>query len=414
MYLNLVLIALFVLIYSLVAGAFERSRISGPILFTAFGVLIGPMALDLHTLEIDGEVIRGLAEVTLALVLFTDAAGADMKVLKKSGGLPTRLLLIGLPLNILLGFGVAVLLVESQSLLALAVLATMLAPTDAALGKAVVTNDAVPDDIRQGLNVESGLNDGICVPVLLVFLELALGNAGEDRPWTLAIRLILEEIGIGLAVGLGLAFFAVRLFRVARRRAWLTHTWMQIQVAALAVASFSLAQYLGGSGFIAAFCGGLLVGITGAQHAREMHEELLRASEGIGDTLALITWVLFGSAVVGQVIGYVNGLIILYAILSLTLIRMLPVFLSLAGSGIDTEGKLFIGWFGPRGLASIVFAVIVLNSGLPDAGPLITTVACTVIFSIIGHGVTASNWSRAYGERRRQRHPPSPPTKGPD
>jgi NhaP-type Na+/H+ or K+/H+ antiporter len=148
MYENLALLALFVLVYSSVAGAVERTWISGPIIFTIFGLLIGPVVLDLHTMAIDRETIRGLAEVTLALVLFTDAAGADMSVLKKTGGLPTRLLLIGLPLTILLGFGVAMLLVDSLSLFAMAVLATMLAPTDAALGKAVVSNEAVPDEIR--------------------------------------------------------------------------------------------------------------------------------------------------------------------------------------------------------------------------------------------------------------------------
>jgi len=401
MYENLALLAVFVLVYSSVAGAIERSWISGPIVFTCFGLIIGPVALDLHSMAIDRETIRGLAEVTLALVLFTDAAGADMSVLKRTGGIPTRLLLIGLPLTILLGFGVAALLVDSLSLFAMAALATMLAPTDAALGKAVVTNEAVPDEIRQGLNVESGLNDGICVPVLLLFLALALDKAGDAGPWTLAVKLVVEEIGIGLAVGLVLTFLAVRLLKFARQRHWLTHTWIQVPVVALALSCFAVAQWLGGSGFIAAFSGGILAGIMDAHLSRKVKEEFLLASEGTGDTLALITWVIFGSAVVGQAVGNFSWMILLYSVLSLTVIRMLPVFLSLAGSGIDTEGKLFIGWFGPRGLASIVFAVIVVNSGLPDSGPLAMTVTCTIILSIIGHGITANPWAKAYGARRR-------------
>jgi NhaP-type Na+/H+ or K+/H+ antiporter len=397
MYENLALLALFALIYSAVAGALERTWISGAIVFTAFGLLVGPMGLGLLTWDTDRETMRSLAEVTLALVLFTDAAGADIGVLKKARGLPVRLLLIGLPLTILLGFGVGVLLVDSLSLFALAVLATMLAPTDAALGKAVVSNEAVPDDIRQGLNVESGLNDGICVPVLFVFLALALDKAGEAGPWTLAVKLVAEEIGIGLAVGIGLSFVAAQLLKLARQRNWLTHTWIQVPVVALALACFAVAQILGGSGFIAAFSGGLLFGIL----AKDLREEFLLAAEGTGDTLALVTWVVFGSAIVGQALGHFSWLILLYAALSLTLIRMLPVFLALAGSGIDTEGKLFIGWFGPRGLASIVFAVIVVNSGLPDSGPLAMTVVCTIVLSIIGHGITANPWAKAYGERRR-------------
>ena len=386
MYETLALIALFTLVYSSVAGAVERTWISGPIVFTCFGLLVGPLGLDLLSWETDGETIRSLAEVTLAMVLFTDAAGADMSVLKKTAGLPARLLLIGLPLTILLGFGAGVLLIDGLSLFAIALLATMLAPTDAALGKAVVTNESVPDEIRQGLNVESGLNDGICVPILFVFLALALDKAGDAGPWTLAIKLVVEEIGIGLAVGLLLTLAAAKLLKTALRRKWLTPTWIQIPVVALALSCFAVAQLLGGSGFIAAFSGGLLFGAL----AKTERDEFLLAAEGTGDTLALITWVIFGSAVVGQAIGHFNWSILLYAVLSLTVIRMLPVFLVLIGSGIKTEGKLFIGWFGPRGLASIVFAVIVLDSKLPNADLIAMTVACTILLSIIAHGVTAN------------------------
>ena len=402
MYETLTLLALFVLVYSSVAGAVERTWISGPIVFTCFGLLISPVGFDLLAWDTDRELVRSLAEVTLAMVLFTDAAGADVKVLKKVSGIPARLLLIGLPLTIALGFGVGALLVDNLSLFAIAVLATMLAPTDAALGKAVVTNEAVPDEIRQSLNVESGLNDGICVPVLLLFLALALDTAGDGGPLPLAAKLVVEEIGIGLAVGLVLTFFAIRLLRFAREKQWLTQTWIQIPIVALALSCFALAQYLGGSGFIAAFSGGLLMAFMDMHLPRKVKEEFLLASEGTGDTLALITWVIFGSAVVGQAVASFSWMILLYSILSLTVIRMLPVFLCLAGSGIDTEGKLFIGWFGPRGLASIVFAVMVANSGLPDSGPLAMTVVCTIMLSILAHGITANPWARAYGKRRQQ------------
>ena len=395
MYETLALIALFTLVYSSVAGAVERTWISGPIVFTCFGLLVGPLGLDLLSWETDGETIRSLAEVTLAMVLFTDAAGADMSVLKKTAGLPARLLLIGLPLTIVLGFGVGVLLVDSLSLFTIALLATMLAPTDAALGKAVVTNESVPDEIRQGLNVESGLNDGICVPILFVFLALALDKAGDAGPWTLAIKLVVEEIGIGLAVGLLLTLAAAKLLKTALRRKWLTPTWIQIPVVALALSCFAVAQLLGGSGFIAAFSGGLLFGAL----AKTERDQFLLAAEGTGDTLALITWVIFGSAVVGQAIGHFSWLILIYALLSLTVIRMLPVFVALAGSGISTEGKLFIGWFGPRGLASIVFAVIVLDSKLPNADLVAMTVTCTIILSIIAHGISANPLVAAFAAK---------------
>jgi len=288
MYEDLAILALFVLVYSSIAGRVERTWVSGPIVFTIFGLLIGPVGLDLLSFKADGETIRMLAELTLALVLFTDAAGADMGVLRRTEALPARLLLIGLPLTILLGFGVGVILFEKLSLFEVALLATMLAPTDAALGKAVVTNESVPDPVRQGLNVESGLNDGICVPILFVFLALAVGKGGEGGPWQLAMVLVAKEIGIGLAVGLVLTTMAALLLKFAKGQQWLTHTWIQVPVVALAFGCFAVAQFLGGSGFIAAFSGGLLFGGLAKQH----REELLLAAEGTGDTLALITWVL--------------------------------------------------------------------------------------------------------------------------
>jgi len=395
MYQTLAILALFILVYSSVAGRIERSWISGPIVFTVFGLLIGPVGFDLLSFETDRETIRTLAELTLALVLFTDAAGADTGVLRKTKALPIRLLLIGLPLTILLGFGVGVLLVERLSLIGVALVATLLAPTDAALGKGVVTNEAVPDAVRQGLNVESGLNDGICVPILFVFLALATGKSGEEGPGQLALMLVAEEIGIGLAVGLILTTIAALLLKFAKKQDWLTHTWIQVPVVALALGCFAVAQWLGGSGFIAAFSGGFLFGIL-AKHARD---EFLRAAEVTGDTLALITWVIFGAAVVGKAVGHFTWLIWLYSILSLTLIRMLPVFLSLTGMGVSTEGKLFMGWFGPRGLASIVFAVIVVTADVPNSGIIAATAVCTIMLSILAHGISANPWARGFGER---------------
>jgi len=397
-YESLALIAGFALLYSIFAGGIDRTWISGPMVFTAFGLLIGPTGLDLLSFETDREALKTLAELTLALVLFSDAAGADLKVLRKTAWLPTRLLLVGLPLTIALGFVVAWLLNVQLSLFELALLATMQAPTDAALGQAVVSNKAVPDDVRQGLNVESGLNDGICVPVLLLFLALAENASHEGGPWGLALHLLAEEVGIGLVVGVVLTGVAAQLLKIAARQQWLTAIWNQVPVVALGMACFATAQSLGGSGFIAAFVGGLLFGSLAGEH----REKFLLAAEGTGGVFGLITWVIFGSAVIGQAIGVFEWRYLVYAVLSLTLIRMAPVFLCLTGTGMNTESKLFIGWFGPRGLASIVFAVMVLNANLENADVLAIVVACTVIMSILAHGVTANPWARAFGGRSKQ------------
>ena len=386
MYEALAILSVFVFLYSISSGGLERTPINGALVFTAFGLALGPLGLDVLSLNVDTEGLRTLAELTLALVLFTDAANANLGVLKKNIGIPQRLLLIGLPLTILLGFGGGVLVFDGLTLLEIAILATMLAPTDAALGKAVVTNEAVPSGIREVLNVESGLNDGICVPILFVFLALAAATGAETSTPELALKLVAEEIGIGVVVGVGLTVLGSWLGTKFADRGWITETWRQLPVPALAVACFAVAQWLGGSGFIAPFAGGLLFGGLTKRHKHK----LLLAAEGTGDALALITWVVFGAAVVGKSVGSFSWEVVLYAVLSLTVVRMLPVFLVLAGMQLRTDEKLFIGWFGPRGLASIVFAVIVLNEHLTGGGTIAMTVVCTIMLSVIAHGLSAN------------------------
>lgn len=398
MYENLAVLALFILLYSNISGGLERTPINGAIVFTAFGLAVGPPGLGLLVLEVDAEGLRTLAELTLALVLFTDAANANLVGLKKSFHIPQSLLLIGLPLTILLGFGVGVLVFGGLTLLEIAILSTMLAPTDAALGKAVVNDASVPANVREGLNLESGLNDGICVPILFVFLALATGSAGEGDTAALALKLVAEEIGIGVLLGGGLTMLGAWLIKQGADRGWITETWRQLPVIGLAVSCFAVAQVLGGSGFIAAFTGGLLFGLFAKDHK----PKLLLAAAGTGDTLALITWVVFGAAVVGQVIGSFNWEVLVYAVLSLTLVRMLPVFLSLAGMDLRVDEKLFMGWFGPRGLASIVFAVIVLNANLPGGGTIAITVVCTIVLSIIAHGLSANPLVAALAGRAKR------------
>lgn len=394
MYENMAILALFVFVYSLVGGRLARSPISGAIIFTAFGLALGPLGFGFLKLNAGAEQIRLLAELTLALVLFTDAANSNLGVLRIHASLPARLLLIGLPLTLLLGFGVGVLVFDGLPLLELAILATMLAPTDAALGKAVVTNESVPPGIREGLNQESGLNDGICVPVLLLLLAVAAqpGGHGVSR---LALDLVASQIGVGMAVGLALTLFGAWLFRLCKLQGWISDSWRQMAVPAIAVGCFALAQWLGGSGFIAAFSGGLLFGWLAKQHKHT----LLLAAEGTSDTLALITWVVFGAVVIVGVVDRITWPIVLYAGLSLTLIRMLPVFLALAGVGLSTKEKLFIGWFGPRGLASIVFGVMVLDAHLPNGGTLVATVVCTILISIVAHGLSAGPLAAALNKR---------------
>lgn len=396
-YQNLAVIAAFLLIYSLIAGRFESRLINGLLLFLLMGWLLGPGGIELLSLSIDSDGIKLLAELTLVIVLFSDAANTNWQVLLANRSLPIRLLLIGLPLTLAAGTLFGRWIYPDLPLLEIAILSTILAPTDAALGKAVVSNPAVPAPIREGLNQESGLNDGICVPVLLLLLALIAPTEQHSGTGLLAITLLLEEIGIGLLVAWGLTTFTLRLLKTSYLNGWQLPLWRQLTMPGLALLCFALAQTLGGSGFIAAFVGGLLMGRKLGEHKHAY----LDSCEGYGDLLSVVIWMVFGATLMPMLAELLHWQYWLYAAASLTLLRMVPVWLSLLGTGLKLELKLFIGWFGPRGLASIVFAVMVLQNepALLGQRPIIATVLCTIILSVILHGLTANPWVARFKPR---------------
>ena len=391
MHLELSILALFAFLYSLIAGRVERGVASGPMFFVFAGILMGPLALGWFDGNAISSQLRAFADMTLVLILFSDAANVEISVLKSKIAIPTRMLLIGLPGVIILGFGLALVLFDMLNIYEAAILGTILAATDAALGKAVVTDEKIPAWIRTGLNAESGLNDGLCVPFLFIFIAMSLEAMTPTGDAIRPLTVVLEEIGIGLIVGLGLTYAGSLLLDHCLARGWVTEVWKQVTVPALALACFSVAQLWHGSGYIAAFTGGLLFGHL----LNDTKHKFVLAAEGVGEALAMLTWLLFGSSVVAGVIGLVSWQVIVYALLSLTIVRVVPIFLSLTGTDATVKDRLFLGWFGPRGLASIVFAVIVLDSGLPGGELIALVVVITVFLSLIAHGFTAkpmTNW----------------------
>ena len=197
---DIAIVAAFVVAYAIVSARLSTTLITGPIVFVSFGLIVGPEALDVVDLSLDNEVVRTLAELTLVLVLYTDASRIDFRVLRRSSQIPLRLLFLGLPLTIALGAGFGALLFDGLDLWEVALLAAVLAPTDAALGQAVVTNPRVPVRIRQALNVESGLNDGIAVPFIIFFVAGAAATE-ELQSTGFWIEFALKQIGFGLLVG---------------------------------------------------------------------------------------------------------------------------------------------------------------------------------------------------------------------
>ena len=390
MYSNLAVLAVFALAFSVVAGRIERSRVSGPIVFIFFGLLAGPMFVGLIDFDIEAVELRVIADLTLALVLFIDAANANLKTLRTHATIPRRMLVVGLPLCIVLGAWTGTVIFPDLNLFEVFLLATMLAATDAALGKGVVTNEAVPARVREGLNAESGLNDGLAVPFLLLFLAMATGAAESENGAELAVELVLQEIGIGVAVAVVLVNIAVPALRFARDHGWITDIWRQLPVVTLSLACFAVAQTLHGSGFIACFVGGLIFGYF----AGERTHALVLAGEGIAELLAMLTWVVFGAVMVGQFWSVMTLDVLAYSVLSLTVIRIVPMLLSLIGTDETFETRLFLAWFGPRGLASIVFLIIVGGSDLPSKSLMIQTVTCTITLCVVAHGLTANSWAK--------------------
>lgn len=399
MYFDISLIAAIILLYGCVAKRIERSCISGPLIFITAGYIFGPHGFGILTFNTSTDTIRVLAELTLAVVLFNDATGIGVKPLRQHPQIPTRTLLFGLPITLLLGAVCAKLIFPQLSWIEAGLLSSVLAPTDAALGLAVIKNRHVPAEIRRGINAESGLNDGICVPFLLVFLELATGHVDNGSIGSFAITALIKEIGIGLVVGPAITFVVWRLIRCAIKAQWISEQWLIVPALAMGILAFSLAQLLGGSGFIAAFCGGLLFGekLHGAYH------EEIETNEIDGEILSLLTWLLFGTLAM-NIIADIRWPHLVYAALSLTVIRMLPIVLSLVGTPLAIHQKLFIGWFGPRGLASIVFAIMILESHVANAELIVNTATTTVILSVLLHGITANPLAKRLNRGNRQTH----------
>src|SRR5215216_6769521 len=385
-------LAAVVFAFGLVSRRLEGTILTAPIFFVVAGAILGPAVLGLVEFGLDTHTVLLVSEIALSLVLFTDAASINLSVLRQNEGLPLRLLGIGMPLTIALGTASAALLLTDLTFWEAAIVGTVLAPTDAALGQAVLSNPRVPVRVRQALNVEAGLNDGLSVPFLALFLTLAVAEE-ELQPASYWIRFALEQVGLGILVGVGVGLVGGWLVSWASKREWMSGSFRRLALLALALIAWALADQIGGNGFIAAFVGGLAVGPT----VERVGEQLIRFTEAEGQLLNLSVFFIFGVLVIG-LIQPLSWQVALYALLSLTLVRMLPVALSLYGTHLRGISVLFAGWFGPRGLASIVLGLIVVSEApmLPGRDEIELVVASTVLLSVLLHGVTAAPLSAVY------------------
>lgn len=394
-HLSFAIIALFVLAFGAISKRISTTMITPPMLFAAFGIVLGGMGLGLIEVDPENHFIILLAEITLVLVLFTDASRIDFALLKKEHNIPIRLLGIGLPLTMLAGTGLGWLFFPEMSLFELLVLGIILAPTDAALGQAVVSSEKMPVRIRQALNVESGLNDGLALPALLFFACLAATTHQASNENFLVVALL--QITLGPLAGIIIGFLGARLVVWGHKGGWMNESFRELSSLAVALLAFSGAELIHGNGFLAAFCAGIAMGNT----MRRLGDDLTEFTEAEGQLLTLLTFMFFGAIMLPLAMDHMQWQIVVYALLSLTVVRMLPVAVSLIGSKLKMPTVLFLGWFGPRGVASIIYVLVVLEflHENPHRETLFNVAMVTVLLSIIAHGLTAWPGVSYYAKR---------------
>jgi NhaP-type Na+/H+ or K+/H+ antiporter len=387
----IVFTAFLILGYGLFSKLAERSIITAPMVFVTIGVLINFFSVDLMSEGAKAPYVKILAEVTLILVLFVDASTLNLKRLVLERRLPMRLLGIGLPITMVLGALIALLLFPEEKTWVLILMALILSPTDAALGQAVVTSKNVPEKIRQTINVESGLNDGIALPPILICLAVLSGETENDNSYWLTFT--AKQFLYGPLIGGLVGWTGGRLVELSSRRGWMNHTFQQLASVAIAILAFSLAEAVHGNGFIATYFAGMLLGTQ----TEEIRERIREFGEAESHAFVLFIFLLLGMLLIPVSFQYWDWPAIIYAILSLTVIRMAPVALSLIGSGLSTSTVLFIGWFGPRGIASVLYLLMtILKLGSEGYERMIAIIALTVLMSVFLHGITAVPFSKLF------------------
>ena len=398
---DLAIVAALVFAWGVLSGRLERFDVTAPIIFVAAGLVLTHGPLAPLGIQPSNELVKAMAEFTLVLVLFTDASRVGLHEMRPDLGLYLRLLGLALPLTIGLGTLLALAVPGIGGIWLALLVGAALAPTDAALGAGIMSSPRVPARIRRLINVESGLNDGIATPFVTVALA---GEATTEHISGTTPAVAVAELALGLVVGVAVGGVGGLVVRAARQRGWADAGFAGLAVLGLALCAYAAALALDGNGFIAAFTGGLAFGTVSGRP----RVPLVPFAEEVGALVSLLTWLAFGAVAVAPAITRLTWPIAGYAVLSLTLIRMLPVAASLAGTRLGGPTVGFVGWFGPRGLVSVVFALLALEElGRRDAAPAVTVISVTVLLSVIAHGATAEPLARRYATGLGRGHGPA-------
>ena len=384
-YLVIAFIGALFLIYSLTLRQLEKTEVTGPMFFVIGGITLANLVPNNGgELKAGVDLLLPFIELTLSIFLFSDAAKSKLSVLRHSFQYPGLLLFVALPLTLLLGIAVGLFLFAELSLIQAALIAIILTPTDAALSKGLLSSSEVPEKIREGINTESGLNDGLCVPVFLIFILLAK-NPESAITTSHVVSVFSRELGIALLVAITSISIFIPSLNFAMRRHYFAQNTSPFLLLGFAMAVFSVTQYLHGSGFIAVFVAGLLFDKFSTKTVRT---ELIEDSEHIADFTSLMIWCLFGYACAYLVLPKLNFEIVTYALLSTTLIRIIPVMLSLLFTSLNLKERFTFAWFGPRGLASIVFTLMVIDEQIENKFQIASIAMTTILFSVFIHGIS--------------------------
>lgn len=408
---NLVLIGLVaILFWSLIAHRFERWGVAGPIGLLLLGALTVIWDVDAFSAAIDSPISEKIVEVILAVLLFADATEVKGGIFGRQGRVIARLVLIALPLSIVLTVLAGVVLIPDAGVLVLLVIACVILPIDFAPAASLLRNRRVPARVRQILNVESGYNDGLISPVFGMSLALAViwstiertpeSDLTEDKlegPVTeflaafvnaLPATVIAVLIGIVLGAGIG------HLVRIARARLLADALGARYVMLILPLIAYGVASIpvFNANGFVAAFVAGIGYRLTRTRGHRSdgiEHSELILVEE-VGALAVNFVWFVLGGAMLVVIVAGIDWWMLLLAVLALTLLRIVPVYLSLMRSSVGRSDRLLIGALGPRGTASIVFGLLAYN-GLPEEQGVIvlTIMVATVVGSILLHGLAA-------------------------
>ncbi len=392
-------LTLLVLCYSVVSGLVKKWYTAPALIFVLFGIVLGPFMLDIIEGATDTASFTVVAQLALTLILFNQAAELDLDAVVRRGGITFRLLMIGIPLAIALGTLTALLLLPVMPVWEALCLAAIVAPTEVALIDALLDDERIPARIRHALSTESGFYDGFALAAMLAALALASERTDHDSArWGL---FLVRTEGVSLLVGLAIGAIGGWVIARSRRRGWMSDTWAQLATLAIALVCFGAGERLHGSGFVAAFAGGLAFAFA----ARRVGiRQEMQVSDAAGQLLELMVFAMFGGYAV--IVGWRNASwrVVAFAIIALVVVRLVAVSVALLRSEMPLHERLFIGWFGPRGIGTLVLGLLMINQGEIEQAPLITqVVAVTVTLSLVLHSATANLGIRWLAAREKVR-----------